>query len=151
MRTPCLALLCLALGGCGIVELGDNIVAPDIQLDEDFFHCRIQPEVISAFSCASGAAGEGGQCHLNRSSLFLEPVTGSPGQEFLCTDGIPNGPPPQASLNNFITVQFTVQSDALSSPFYRRPIGLDSHPREIFDETSPEAQLILEWINRGLP
>ena len=33
-----------------------------------------------------------------------------------------------------------------NSPFYRRPVGLDSHPRELFSPASAEADLIVEWL-----
>jgi hypothetical protein len=114
-------------------------------LDEDFFYCRIQPEVLTAQSCASGAAGEGGGCHSARSALRLDPMAESDAPP-ACDGDFLVGTPPQSYRDNFQAVQFTVQSDPLSSPFYRRPIGLDSHPRVIFPDTSPEADLIIQWI-----
>lgn len=138
----------LALVGCGTVDLGDNFVPPDLVLDEDFFYCRIQPEVISAQSCASGGAGDGNACHANRSALRL-----NTGAEAVpppaCEDGVVVGTVPPEYEANLEAIRFTVQSDPLSSPVYRRPIGLDSHPRVIFDESSPEADLIVEWILMG--
>ena len=55
-RAPLAALLAsglagVLLGGCGTVELGDNIVPPDLMLDEDFFYCRVQPEVVPPQGC----------------------------------------------------------------------------------------------------
>ena len=44
-------------------------MAPDLALDEDFFYCRIEPEVIQKYGCASGSTGERGQCHDSRSAL----------------------------------------------------------------------------------
>lgn len=135
------------LGGCGTVELGDNIVPPDLMLDEDFFYCRIQPEIIEAHGCAGGAAGEMGMCHTSRSALRLvETMDLAPPT---CVDDVVEGAVPAEYVENFQAVQFTVQSDPLSSPFYRRPVGLDSHPRVIFSETSPEADLVSMWIARG--
>jgi hypothetical protein len=52
-------------------------------------------------------------------------------------------------MQNYMAVQLSVQNDALSSPFYRRPVGLDSHPRQIFAEGSAEADLIVQWIAMG--
>ena len=60
-----------------------------------------------------------------------------------------DGTPPSEYVRNFEAVQFTVQSDVLSSPFYRRPTGLDSHPRVIFPEGSECAELIAAWIDAG--
>lgn len=137
----------LAGGGCGTVDLGDNIVPPDLMLDEDFFYCRIQPEVIQPSSCAGGGAGEGGMCHTARSSLRLTDTTGI-APPTCDGDRVTGAVPPEYEAN-FGAVQFTVQTDPLSSPFYRRPTGLDSHPRQIFPESAPEAVLIADWISRG--
>ncbi|UJR80688.1 hypothetical protein [Sandaracinus amylolyticus] len=133
--------------GCGTVDLGDNIVPPDLMLDEDFFYCRIQPEVIEPQGCAGGGAGEMGMCHTARSALRLVDTTGIAPPT--CADDRVEGTVPAEYVENFQAVQFTVQSDPLSSPFYRRPTGLDSHPRVIFPESSPEADLIAMWIARG--
>jgi hypothetical protein len=144
-HAACGAALCLL--GCGTVDLGDNLVPPDLQLDEDYFYCVIQPEVITAHGCAGGAAGEGGMCHSDRSALRLVETMDAPP---MCEDGVVVGGDLSADyVANFEAVRFTVQSDPLSSPFYRRPTGLDSHPRVIFAEDSAEADLIVEWINRG--
>ncbi len=141
-------MLALLGSACGTVDLGDNFVPPDLVLDEDFFFCRIQPEVITPQSCASGAAGDGNSCHANRSALRL-----NSGAETVappaCEDGVVVGTVPAEYEANLEAIRFTVQSDPLSSPVYRRPIGLDSHPRVIFDEASPEADLIVEWILMG--
>ncbi len=66
-----------------------------------------------------------------------------------CDGDILIGTEPASYRENFQAVQFTVQTDPLSSPFYRRPVGLDSHPRVMFDEGTPEAELIIEWIGGG--
>jgi hypothetical protein len=138
----------LLAASCWTVDLGDNVPAPDLQLDEDFFYCRIQPEIISVQTCASGASGEGGMCHSEMTSLRLNPAaeTDPPPP---CDGDRVTGAIPASYTENFQAVQFTVQSDPLSSPFYRRPVGLDSHPRIIFPEGSPEADLIVEWIAAG--
>ncbi len=136
------------LAGCGTIDPGDNFIPPDRNLDEDFFFCEIQPNVISANSCASGEAGEAGDCHSSRSALRL-----SADAEMVvppaCMDGVPIEPVPQSYLDNLEAIQFTVQADPLSSPLYRRPLQLDSHPREIFAADSVEANLIIEWIGSG--
>tara|TARA_B100001750_G_scaffold217012_1_gene202057 strand:- start:81 stop:575 length:495 start_codon:yes stop_codon:yes gene_type:complete len=143
-----LALVLLALAGCGTVDLGDNFVPPDLVLDEDFFYCRIQPEVIGPQTCASGAAGDGGACHSNRSALRLDPVAETVPAP-ACDGDVLLGTPPPEYERNLEALRFTVQSDPLSSPLYRRPLALDSHPRMIFDESSPEADLIVQWILTG--
>src|SRR5689334_19619572 len=57
--------------GCGTIGLSDDRVPPDVQLDEDFFHCQIQPNVLTANGCATGVGSEMGSCHADRSALRL--------------------------------------------------------------------------------
>jgi len=127
------------------VDLGDHFEAPDRRLDEDFFHCVIQPEVITEYGCATGSAADGGGCHLERSALRLVEVDEPP----RCDDGVLLGQPPLGSQNNLDRVRASVGVDAESSPLYRRPVALDSHPRQIFDESSEAAQLLRDWIEGG--
>lgn len=131
--------------GCATEPLGDNFVAPDPMIDEDFFYCRIQPEIIAVQSCSSGGAGEGGMCHSARSALRLDPM-GESDPRPACEGDLLIGDPPASYVANFERVRFTVRADPFSSPFYRRPIGLDSHPREIFAPDSAEADLIVMWL-----
>ena len=149
-RWPTAIVGAIALVGCGTIDLGDNFIAPDIQLSEDFFYCRIQPEVVTPSGCANGAGGEAGSCHASRSTLRLDP-TADRDPPPACQDNEVVGMVPLSYQNNFDAVQFTVQTDPLSSPFYRRPVGLDSHPRTIFPEGSAEANLIIEWISGATP
>ena len=141
--------LALLGSACGTVDLGDNFIAPDLVLDEDFFFCRVQPEVISASTCASGGAGESGSCHSARSSLRLDPAAEGVAPPPCDAEGVLLADPPAEYERNLEALRFTVQSDPLSSPVYRRPLGLDSHPRVIFDEASPQADLLVQWILMG--
>jgi hypothetical protein len=154
LRAPSLfAIACSALWaiGCGLptaadtVDLGDNPEPPDLSIDEDFFHCRIQPEIITEFRCAAGIASDGGGCHLSRSALRLVEVNAPP----RCQDGRLVGAPPVESAVNLERVRTVVGVDAETSQFYRRPLGLDSHPRRIFEESSPAAELVRMWLNSG--
>lgn len=143
---------CLIPAGCGpahengvvgTVDLGDDFVAPDLQLDEAFFDCKIQPEVLTKHSCATGGSGEKGSCHDSRSALRLV-ATDAPAP---CDkNGNVVGAVPDAYKANFEAVRFSVQSDPLSSPLYLRPLNRASHPRMIFGENDPAAKLIVEWI-----
>lgn len=147
-RLALTALGILLAVGCRTVDLGDNFVAPEVSLDEDFFHCRIQPEVILRHSCGSGLAGEGGDCHSARSSLRLSAAAEMATPPRCDGDSLLDPVPPswQANLDN---VRPTVQADPLASPFYRRPVGLDSHPRTIYGEADPAAMLVFDWISAG--
>lgn len=50
---------------------------------------------------------------------------------------------------NFENVRFTLRSDAYSSPFLLRPIGVMSHRPTVFPDGSPEADLIVEWLDQA--
>jgi hypothetical protein len=130
----------------GTVDLGDDFVAPELQLDSDFFYCRIQPEVLTKFSCASGATGENGSCHNSRSALRLAATDMTAPCD---ADGVVVGIIPAEYEANYEAIRFSVQSNALDSPLYLRPLGRASHPRIIFDENDPAADLIVEWISGG--
>jgi hypothetical protein len=128
------------------IDLGDNFEAPELTLDEDFFYCEIQPNVISKMSCAEGASGDSGGCHAERSALRLIPVD----EAAHCQDGRLIGAPPTNAEVNLSHVRSSVGVDAESSPLYRRPLGLDSHPRQIFDAQSDEAALLRRWLSGGM-
>jgi hypothetical protein len=130
-------------GVVGTVDLGDDFVAPDLQLDEEFFFCRIQPEVFTRHSCAGGEVGEAGGCHDSRSAMRLV-QTDAPAP---CdANGKVVAPVPDAYRANLDAARFGVQSDPLSSPLYLRPLNRASHPRAIFAADDPAAQLIEAWI-----
>ncbi len=154
---PAALAIAALLSGCGTVELGENIVQPNTQLSEDYFYCFIEPHVIEPLSCANGASGDVGGCHTAQSSLRLLPPQGSTPP--MCTGDMSNAssvrlspgaviPPDYAE--NYQRVQFTLGPDAESSPFYRRPTGMDSHPRVVVMRGSAEETLILNWFGSAL-
>lgn len=133
-------------GVTGTVDPGANFVAPDLALDESFFYCRIEPEVLERYGCASGAGGEQGLCHDSRTALRL---IASDTQANCDGSGRLIGNPPDAYSKNLEAVRYFVQSDPLTSPLYLRPIQRASHPRQVFSADDPAAQLIEEWISSG--
>jgi hypothetical protein len=142
-----LAQACSAQNGfTGTVEPGDNFVAPDLTLDERFFFCRIEPQVLQKHSCAGGMPGEQGSCHDSRSSLRLQPNMDSAPCD---ADGKLTGAVPDSFRQDLEAIQYFVQSDPLTSPFYLRPVNLASHPRRIFDTSDPAAKLVEQWISAG--
>lgn len=142
-----LAQACSAQNGfTGTVDPGDNFVAPDLTLDERFFFCRIEPEVLQKHSCASGGAGEQGMCHDSRSALRLRMTTEAAPCD---SSGRPTGAVPDGYRADLEAIQYFVQTDPLSSPLYLRPTNQSSHPRRIFDASDPAAKLIAEWISAG--
>ena len=136
--------------GCATVDPGESVPGAPLMIDEDFFYCRIMPEVIIAQSCASGGAGDGGGCHAARSALRLRASAETDPPPACDGDSLVGALPPSYRAN-FQSVQFTVQPDPLSSSFYRSPVALDPHPRMIFPEGSIEADLIFEWIGDAGP
>jgi hypothetical protein len=135
-------------GVAGTVDLGDDFVAPDLQLDDAFFYCRIQPEVLTRHSCASGEAGEESSCHSAASALRLRATEDPPPCD---GDGELIDSPSEAYEANLEAIRFSVQSDPLTSPLYLRPLNRASHPRMIFDSDDPAAELIVEWISGASP
>lgn len=131
-------------GFTGTVDLGDDFVAPDLQLDTAFFYCRIQPDVLARHSCATGGSGETGSCHDAQSALRLAASDAPPPCD---GDGVVVDDVPEAYRANLEAIAFSVQSDPLTSPLYLRPTGQASHPRAIFDEGDEAAELIVEWIS----
>jgi hypothetical protein len=152
MRARLLGVLVFVLG-CGAnngvtgtVDPGSNLVAPDLPLDEAFFYCRIEPDVIQQHHCASGDSGESGMCHDSRSALRL--IASDDPAPCDASNKV-NATVPDAYSANLEAVRFFVQADPLTSPFYLRPLDLASHPRQIFNEQDPAAKLIEEWISAG--
>ena len=135
-------------GIIGSVGLGDDFVAPDPQLDEAFFYCRIQPEVLTKYSCATGKSGEGGGCHDSQSAMRLRATKAKAPCD---SSGAVVGTVPDAYAENLDAVQYSVQSDPLTSPLYLRPLNRASHPRAIFSSGDPAAKLILDWISGAGP
>ena len=66
----------------------------------------------------------------------------------VCQGGLLVGGAPPESIVNFERVRSSIGVDADTSPLYRRPLGLDSHPRAIFAASDPPAILLRDWLNQ---
>ena len=137
--------------GCGSVDgttdLGTFEGVRDLKLDENFYFCHVQPEVITPQRCSPGAAGDGsGACHADKSSMILADVeTPTP-----CTNGRPNTPPTADERSNYQAAQLRASRNVEASPLLTNPTQQNpAHPRKIFDVTSPEADIIRKWIQGG--
>jgi hypothetical protein len=133
--------------GCGTTDLGAFQGVRDLKLDENFYFCHVQPEVITPQRCSPGGAGDGsGACHAEKSSMILADVeTPTP-----CTNGRPNSPPTADERANYSAAQLQVSRNVEASPLLTNPTGVNpSHPRKIFDTNSPEANTIRKWIQGG--
>ena len=133
-------------GFVGSIDLGSDIVPPEVLLDEETFVCVIQPQVLTRHMCATGMSGESGGCHSRRSALRLVDAPEAPPCN---ADDQVTGAVPESYMRNFEAVRFAVQADPESSPLYLRPIGCAAHPRVIFGADDPAAELIASWIAQG--
>ena len=140
------AWLCMG-SGCGTTDLGTFQGVRDLKLDENFYFCHVQPEVITPQRCSPGAAGDGsGACHAEKSSMILADVeTPTP-----CTNGRPNSPPTNEERANYQAAQQRASRNVEASPLLTNPTGVNpAHPRKIFESDSPEANVIRAWIKGG--
>lgn len=139
-------LVLCGLGACSSINLGDSPPVVDPLIDEDFFYCRIMPEIIVAHGCASGMAGE--TCHSSTSAMLLDPLAEAEVPP-TCDGNTVVGAVPETWEQNLEGLRCTVRSDPYSSPFLLRPLGVMNHERIMFDDESPEAMLIVEWLTPG--
>ena len=137
-------LLVCGLCACGSIDLGDSSPVADPLIDEDFFYCRIMPEIINAHGCSAGMGGSA--CHASTSALYLDPASEAVVPP-ACDGNTWIGAVPPEWEQDLERVRFTVRGDAYSSPFLLRPIGVMNHDPVIFEDGSPEANLIVEWLN----
>lgn len=139
----------LASLGCGTVELGDNIIPPEVRVDEDRYYCDILPNVIRRHGCATGQTAEcdGSSCHSSASAFRLHRPTDYALPE--CAGGRPVGMVDEGAREDYLQTTLVVGPESLASPFYLRPTGSESHPCRPFERTSDSARLVADWIDRG--
>jgi hypothetical protein len=141
-------LVALALlAGCSTIEPGGNPQIAQVVYDEDYFYCQVLPNVLMAQSCGAGDPNQdaAGGCHSTRTSFRLVPVSAAP----TCTDNRRSGDLPAGAADNYIAAQGEMTQDPSTTPLLTRPLRKTSHPRQIFDEQSPEADIIREWAQRS--
>jgi hypothetical protein len=133
--------LCLALGSCAVndtVDLGTYEGVRDVQLDQAYFYCHVQPQVVTAHKCTDD--GSGG-CHATSTPMRLAVVSAPAG---CAADGSSLGNPTDAERQNYNAMQLRASSDPDSSLLLQRPTGT-SHAL-IFSFTSPEADILRTWM-----
>ena len=145
--------------GCGLtstVDPGTFEGVRDLKLDENYYYCVVQPFVITAKSCSTGASGDpAGGCHSSKSSMILVDIP----TPVACTGTRPTGTVSASERANYQAAQLRVTRDPESAPLLARPTGKMSHPRVIFDinDKSPCAagttlscaDIIRDWIRGG--
>jgi hypothetical protein len=154
--TAAVAWLMLA-SGCGeegilptTVDPGSDFNVSQVIFDEEYYYCEIEPMLFRQ-GCGPGNQAEGDPsngCHNNVTSYRL--INYSP----LVGDGCVNGAlaPGQAILDsarlNYQLTQARMKRDPEVAPLLLRATGQSAHPRTIFGEDSPDADLIRQWANQ---
>ena len=129
--------------GCGTVDTGTFEGVRDLRLDENYYYCVVQPQVITAKRCSPGDSGDpSGGCHSSKSSMILVDVP----TPVACSGRRPTGVVTGAERANYQAAQLRVTRDAENAPLLARPTGKLAHPRVIFLGGSPEADIIRKWI-----
>jgi hypothetical protein len=143
---------CLSLGATGCeerVDPGTDFSVADLIFDASFFYCRVEP-MLFAQSCGAGSeAGESSaNCHHTQTSFRL--IDYSPLFADACGGGVvpTQGTPPNEAQQNYQRAQAKMNRDPEKAALLLRPAGIATHPRVIFDENSPEADLIREWATK---
>jgi hypothetical protein len=135
------------LGACSTIEPGGNPQIAQVVYDEEFFYCQVLPNVLMAQSCGSGdpAQDTAGGCHATATSFKLVPVSAPP----TCSGNRHTGDLPAGAADNYTASQAEMTQDPETTPLLTHPTKKTSHPRQIFDERSPEADIVRQWSRRS--
>jgi hypothetical protein len=147
LRLAALLAAIAAVTACSTIEPGGNPQIAQVVYDEDFFYCQVLPNVLIAQSCGPGDPNQdtAGGCHATATSFKLVPV-GSPVE---CAGNRRTGSLPAGAADNYIAAQAVMSQDPETTPLLTHPTKKTSHPRQIFDERSTEADIIREWARRS--
>ena len=135
------------LVACSTIEPGGNPQIAQVVYDEEFFYCQVLPNVLLAQSCGSGdpAQDTAGGCHATATSFKLVPVSAPP----TCDGNRHIGDLPAGAADNYTASQAEMTQDPVTTPLLTHPTKQTSHPRQIFDVGSPEAEIIRQWSQRS--
>jgi hypothetical protein len=158
-----LALACATLVGlvlstssCGdggliptTVDPGADFVQEDVVFDDVFFYCKVEP-MLFAQGCGSGVAGKdpANGCHFSVTKFRLTDYMPHVGDS--CVGGTlgPGTAVPTAAQQNYTAAQARMKRDPKLAPLLLRPTGQATHPRKIFEQNSPEADVIRQWATQ---
>jgi hypothetical protein len=154
----CAALLGVALStlSCGddgllptSVDPGADFVQEDVIFDAEFYYCRVEP-VLFQQGCGSGVAGMDppNGCHFSVTKFRLTDYM--PHVSDSCVGGAlgPASVVPVAAQQNYTAAQARMKRDPSLAALLQRPTGKATHPRKIFAENSPEADVIRQWATQ---
>jgi hypothetical protein len=157
--------LVLSTSSCGddglvptSVNPGADFVQEDVTFDREFYYCRVEPMLFAAQqSCGSGIAGKdpANGCHFSVTKFRLTdymPLVGDP----TLPDGVrcngdalgPRSVVTMAAQQNYTAAQARMKRDPQLAALLQRPLGNAQHPRKIFAENSPEADVIRLWATQ---
>lgn len=147
MRLGAAVLLSLGIAGCtSTVDPGQDFQIAEVVFDEGFYYCRVEP-VLFTNGCGPGEPGDGNGCHFNVTSFRLTDY--SPLVADSCGGGVvPGTGVPASAQGNYQSAQIQMRRDPDSAPLLNRPTGNASHPRTIFDASSPDADVIRQWATQ---
>jgi hypothetical protein len=156
----CVAVLGLALStaSCGddgllpkTVDPGPDFVQEDVIFDDEFFYCRVEPMLFAASqSCGSGIAGmdPANGCHASVTKFRLTEYSPLVGDTCVGDALGPKSVVTMAAQQNYTAAQARMKRDPQLAPLLQRPLGKAQHPRQIFAENSPEADIIRQWATQ---
>jgi hypothetical protein len=135
------------------VDPGSDFVQEDVIFDDEFFYCRVEPMLFEQ-SCGAGIAGQDPQngCHFSVTKFRLTDY--SPRLSDSCTGASlgnadnPNPSRPMAAQQNYTASQARMKRDPNLAALLLRPIGKATHPRQIFSESSDQAEIIRQWATQ---
>jgi hypothetical protein len=137
--------------GCTTVDPGSNFVIADQVFDANYFYCFVEPQVIFAKQCGSGASTDPPNgCHYNSSAVSGMALTQHPaidcggGSAPLDETQVGAGSPAQSNLQ---AVSLEMSVDYLNAPIILRPTGHD-HPRQVFTSSDPVVDIIATWATK---
>lgn len=150
----CVALLggALSTGSCGAdgllptsVDPGADFVQEDVTFDDEFYYCRVEPMLFEQ-SCGSGASGDPQNgCHFSVTKFKLTDYAPLVGKSCKGDALEPGTMRPVAAEQNYAATQARMKRDANLAALLLRPTGKAAHPRQIFDDSSPQAAVIRAW------
>lgn len=150
--------LALAVSACGddglfpsSVEPGANFVQDDVVFDKEFYYCRVEPMLFAPEqSCGSGVAGKdpANGCHFSVTKFRLTDYT--PRVSTSCVgDALGTGAiVPVTAQQNYTAAQARMKRDPKLAALLLRPTGKSTHPRKIFDDNTPQADVIRQWATQ---
>ena len=143
-------LALMGVGGCSTVEPGSDPAIAQVVYDDDFFYCEVQPKVLIAQSCSTGDPSKdpSGGCHATATNFHI--LTLGPNDTVTCdSNGKHTGFIPDLSKSNYGNAESEMTPNAETAPLLTHPTQITPHPRQIFDTSSMEAEIIRQWAQHS--